>query len=71
MGPLRADLLKKELQIFTFGDLLTHFPFRHLDRTSIQLIGQLSPDLDQVQVKGRLVSMELIGEKKSSVSSSD
>ena len=65
MGPLRADLLKKELQIFTFGDLLTHFPFRHLDRTSIQLIGQLSPDLDQVQVKGRLVSMELIGEKRS------
>ncbi len=62
---MRADLLKKELQIFTFGDLLTHFPFRHLDRTSIQLIGQLSPDLDQVQVKGRLVSMELIGEKRS------
>jgi len=62
---LRADLLKKELQIFTFGDLLTHFPFRHLDRTSIQLIGQLSPDLDQVQVKGRLISMELIGEKRS------
>jgi len=62
---LRADLLKKELQIFTFGDLLTHFPFRHLDRTSIQLIGQLSPDLDHVQVKGRLVSMELIGEKRS------
>ena len=62
---MRADLLKKELQIFTFGDLLTHFPFRHLDRTSIQLIGQLSPDLDHVQVKGRLVSMELIGEKRS------
>ena len=65
MGPLRADLLKKELQIFTFGDLLTHFPFRHLDRTNIQLIGQLSPNLDQVQVKGRLLHMELVGEKRS------
>jgi ATP-dependent DNA helicase RecG len=65
VGPLRADLLKKELQIFTFGDLLTHFPFRHLDRTNIQLIGQLSPNLDQVQVKGRLLHMELVGEKRS------
>ena len=65
MGPLRADLLKKELQIFTFGDLLTHFPFRYLDRTNIQLIGQLSPNLDQVQVKGRLLHMELVGEKRS------
>ena len=65
MGPLRADLLKKELQVFTFGDLLTHFPFRHLDRTSVQLIGQLSPQFDQVQVRGRLVSMELVGEKRS------
>jgi ATP-dependent DNA helicase RecG len=65
VGPLRADLLKKELQIFTFGDLLTHFPFRYLDRTNIQLIGQLSPNLDQVQVKGRLLHMELVGEKRS------
>jgi len=65
VGPLRADLLKKELQIFTFGDLLTHFPFRHLDRTNIQLIGQLSPNLDQVQVKGWLLHMELVGEKRS------
>jgi len=65
VGPLRADLLKKELQIFNFGDLLTHFPFRYLDRTNIQSIGQLSPNLDQVQVKGKLVSMELVGEKRS------
>ncbi|HEX8279335.1 MAG TPA: hypothetical protein VF540_11595, partial [Segetibacter sp.] len=32
VGPLKADLLKKELGIFTFGDLLEHFPLRHIDR---------------------------------------
>ena len=64
VGPLRADLLKKELQIFCFGDLLTHFPFRHLDRTKVQPIGQITPQMDHVQVKGILVSMELVGEKR-------
>ena len=64
VGPLRADLLKKELQIFCFGDLLTHFPFRHLDRTTVQPIGQITPQMDHVQVKGILVSMELMGEKR-------
>lgn len=52
------------MQIFTFGDLLHHFPFRHLDRTKVQLIGQLDPSVDYVQVKGILVSMEVIGERR-------
>jgi ATP-dependent DNA helicase RecG len=64
VGPLRADLLKKELQIFSFGDLLRHFPFRYLDRTKVQLIGQLNPALDDVQVRGVLLSMEVVGEKR-------
>ncbi|MBS1655308.1 MAG: hypothetical protein JSU05_10720, partial [Bacteroidetes bacterium] len=33
IGPQRGDLLKKELGIFTFRDLLEHFPYRHVDRT--------------------------------------
>lgn len=64
VGPLRADLLKKELQIFTFGDLLLHFPFRHIDRTSVQMIGQLHAGMDLVQVKGILLDMEVVGEKR-------
>jgi ATP-dependent DNA helicase RecG len=56
-------MLKKELQIFCFGDLLTHFPFRHLDRTKVQPIGQITPQMDHVQVKGILISMEAVGEK--------
>lgn len=57
-------MLKKELQIFTFDDLLNHFPYRHLDRTQIQLIGQLQPSMDHVQVRGILISMEVVGERR-------
>ncbi|MCC5935663.1 MAG: ATP-dependent DNA helicase RecG [Lunatimonas sp.] len=62
VGPLKAELLRKELQIFTFGDLLEHFPFRYEDRTAFVKINQLNPDLEHVQVVGKLGSWELIGE---------
>jgi ATP-dependent DNA helicase RecG len=57
-------MLKRELQIFTFEDLLNHFPLRHLDRTSIQLIGQINPVMDHVQVRGVVISMETLGERR-------
>ncbi|HVG14266.1 MAG TPA: ATP-dependent DNA helicase RecG [Chitinophagaceae bacterium] len=63
VGPQRADILKKELNIFTFNDLLHYFPFRHLDKTSIARIGTLTSALDFAQVKGRLISFEVIGDK--------
>lgn len=61
VGPLRADLLKKELGIFTFGDLLEHFPYRHLDKTKVDAIASITYQQDFVQVKGRLIDMEVIG----------
>ena len=38
---MRADLLKKELGIFTFEDLLNHYPFRHIDQTKIEALAAL------------------------------
>jgi ATP-dependent DNA helicase RecG len=61
VGPLRADLLKKELGIFTFGDLLEHFPYRHLDKTKVDAIASINPNLDFIQVKGKLIDMEVMG----------
>ena len=63
MGPLRADLLKKELNIFTFGDLLEHYPFRHIDRTKLNLVNELTPLSEYAQVAGVLVSFDIIGQK--------
>jgi ATP-dependent DNA helicase RecG len=63
VGPQRAELLKKELSIHTFKDLLELFPHRHIDKTIVTLIRDLNPQTDWVQVSGRLVSQELIGGK--------
>jgi ATP-dependent DNA helicase RecG len=66
VGPLKADLLKKELQIFTYGDLLLQFPFRYVDKTQFTKIGELSPDHSNtdVQVKGILRRVETLGDGK-------
>ncbi|MBI5856252.1 MAG: ATP-dependent DNA helicase RecG [Sphingobacteriales bacterium] len=64
VGPQRADLLKKELNIFTFGDLLNHFPYRHVDKTKINLISEINADTDYIQIAGQIISFEIIGQKK-------
>lgn len=58
-------MLKKELEIFTFQDLLDHFPFRHIDKTKIETIDSINYNTEYVQVVGRLLSTELIGAKQS------
>lgn len=63
MGPQRAELLKKELGIFTFGDLLQHFPFRHVDKTVVSKIKDITAQTDYIQVAGRLLSFEVVGQK--------
>jgi len=61
---LRGDLLKKELGIFTFQDLLDHFPFRHIDKTKVETIASINFQTEFIQVAGRLQWVELIGEKQ-------
>jgi ATP-dependent DNA helicase RecG len=64
VGPQRADLLKKELGIFTFKDLLEHYPLRHLDKTKIDSIASLTYTSDYAQVAGKLTSFSIVGEKQ-------
>ncbi|HZY25335.1 MAG TPA: ATP-dependent DNA helicase RecG [Bacteroidales bacterium] len=52
VGPKRAELLNKDLGIFTFRDLLYYFPFKYIDRTRFYKIAELDPELPFVQVKG-------------------
>ena len=52
VGPKRAELLSKELNINTFGDLLWYFPYKYIDRTKFYKISELDPDLPFVQIKG-------------------
>ena len=63
VGPLRGDLLKKELGIFTFGDLLELYPYRHIDKTQVNRIIDINYQTDYVQVAGKLQSLEIHGER--------
>jgi ATP-dependent DNA helicase RecG len=63
VGISRADVLKKELAISTFNDLLQHFPFRHIDRTRFYKIKDIQQDLPYVQIIARLTHKEILGEK--------
>jgi ATP-dependent DNA helicase RecG len=64
VGPFRADILKKEAGIHTFKDLLEYFPFRHIDRTQITPISKINVETDYVQVKGKITSVEILGENR-------
>lgn len=64
VGPHKADVLKKELGIFTFSDLLSYYPFRYIDRTKYYKINQLQPEMSSAQIIGRLISLEQIGQKR-------
>lgn len=61
VGPQRAEILKKELAIFTAADLLSHYPFRYEDRSVIRQIGSLAGADVHVQICGKLIPGELIG----------
>jgi ATP-dependent DNA helicase RecG len=58
----KGDLLRKELSIFTFRDLLEHYPFRHVDKTKLDKIAGLSPNNEYAQVAGKLTQIDIIGE---------
>ena len=59
VGPRRAQLLLSELQISTVGDLLRTYPFRYIDRSSIQTIASLHPDQAYVQVRAQVLKVKL------------
>ncbi|MBQ7689921.1 MAG: ATP-dependent DNA helicase RecG [Muribaculaceae bacterium] len=62
VGPKRAELLGKELDIHTFGDLLEYFPFRYVDRSTIHRIADISGEMPYIQLRGRFVTFVTAGE---------
>lgn len=63
-GAQKANLLGLELQLFTFADLLTHYPFRHEDRTKFYEIGEITEDYPYVQLRGKITDIQLIGSEE-------
>ena len=63
VGPIKAEALKSELGIFTVGDLLSHYPFRHEDRSKIYTIAEIQRQEDvYVQLKGIIFPQGIVGQ---------
>ena len=58
VGPQKKDILKREIGIETYGDLLEYYPYKYVDRSHVYTISSLSTDMPFVQIKGRILSFE-------------
>ena len=58
VGPQRRKMLSEELGISTFGDLLECYPYKHIDRSRLYSIAELTGDMPFVQVRGHILSFE-------------
>jgi len=65
VGPQRAAVLRKELGIDTFRDLLELYPYRHIDKSHISTIAEITPDTEFIQVAGILGNPKILGEGRS------
>ncbi|MEQ9148171.1 MAG: ATP-dependent DNA helicase RecG [Cytophagales bacterium] len=61
IGPKRAELFQKELELFTFGDLITHYPYRYEDRTRIYKVSELQGNEEIIQLRGHLKNFKTAG----------
>lgn len=62
VGPKRAELISKELGIRTLYDLLHYFPTHYLDRSSVYRVKDLQGEMPMIQLRGRFVTMNILGE---------
>ena len=58
VGPNRKKILSEELGIQTYGDLLEYFPYKHVDRSRVYAVHELTGDMPFVQVVGTILSFE-------------
>ena len=62
VGPQRATLLNKELNIFSLHELLYYFPYKYVDRSRLYYIHEIDGNMPYIQLKGQILSFETIGE---------
>ena len=64
VGPNRADLLRSELGIHTYQDLINLFPNRYIDRTKYYSINELQPNKAEVQIIGQITGFREVAQKR-------
>lgn len=62
VGPKRAESLRSELGIYTYGDLLSYYPFRYIDKSRFYKVAEINSDSSYVQMKGKITRLKEVGE---------
>ncbi|MCR4829106.1 MAG: ATP-dependent DNA helicase RecG [Bacteroidales bacterium] len=60
VGPMRAQALQRELNIYTYGDLLEHYPYRHVDRSKVSTISEITAEDNYVVLRGVISDMHTV-----------
>lgn len=66
IGPSRAEMLRKETGVSTFGEMLNYYPFRYVDRSKFYTVSEIDSDAAWLQLKGKITSMQTIGKGRTS-----
>jgi len=64
VGPVKARILQSELNINSFEDLISYYPFRYIDRSQFYKISQLQQNASEVQIIGKITAIETIQQKR-------
>ena len=64
VGPKRAEMLRKELGISTYRQLLLHYPFRYIDKSQVFKIADINSEEIHIQLRGKVVELKTMGEKR-------
>jgi ATP-dependent DNA helicase RecG len=62
VGPKRAEILKNEIKVVSFEDMVYYFPYRYVDRSRIYTVREMDASMQHIQLKGRICSLRMVGE---------
>ena len=62
VGPKRGELLRKDASVSTYYDMLTYYPFRHVDRSRFMPIAEINSENIYLQIRGKIVDVQLLGQ---------
>ena len=61
VGPKRAELFTKEIEVRTVEDMMYNFPYKYIDRTKFYKVNELHPDLPYIQIRGKIIDYKMVG----------
>lgn len=62
VGPQKAEVLNKELKIFSLHDLLFYFPYKYIDRSRVYYVHEIDGNMPYIQLKGKIIGFETFGD---------